>query len=76
MRYYVTARDAGRTAFLLGPMETLEEAKALVEETRLHAPKLDSRAWFYLYGVTAVTANAYPEGILGGKTIARGERAA
>lgn len=52
--HYVTARDAGRTALLLGPFRTREEAERWVDKVRMTASEVDVRAWFYTYGTSRV----------------------
>lgn len=71
--FYVTLRrDTGpgrepRTAFLLGPYETKDQAEGKVWRGRMLAPKVDGWAAFDAYGVAKVTmppGAALPEGKL------------
>jgi hypothetical protein len=71
--FYVTLRrDTGpgrepRTACLLGPYDTKDQAEGKVWRGRMLAPKVDGRAAFDAYGVTKVTMQpgaALPEGKL------------
>lgn len=49
--YYVTARDGGRTALLVGPFEDDHaQALALVDAGRRAAEEVDSRAVFWWFG--------------------------
>ena len=48
--YYVTCRDGGRTAFLVGPFERHVDALDLVEPARKRACEIDPRAHFYAFG--------------------------
>jgi hypothetical protein len=65
-------RDTGpgrepRTAFLLGPYATKDQAEGEVWRGRMLAPKVDGRAAFDAYGVTTVTmqpGGALPDGKL------------
>ena len=51
--YYVTARDAGRTAFLAGPFrDNHAAALALVDRVSAAAIKTDARAVFWSFGTT------------------------
>jgi hypothetical protein len=55
--YYVTVRerpDGGRSGFLVGPLETHEEALALVEPVREIAKSKNSRAVWYAFGTARV----------------------
>ena len=73
MGFYVTLRrgsgpgEEPRTAFLLGPYGTKDEAESKVWRGRKLAPTVDSRAAFDAYGVTTATmppGAALPEGKL------------
>jgi hypothetical protein len=48
--FYVTAKDAGRTGFLLGPYEDARDALANVDRGRDLACGVDDRAVFYAFG--------------------------
>ncbi len=59
--YYVTAQDAGRTAFLAGPFrDDHARALALVGEVRELAERLDPRAVFYAFGTSRIDDTAAP----------------
>lgn len=58
--YFVTAVDGRRTAFLLGPYRTHEEALSHVDEGKRLACAADERAWFYLYGTASTERGAVP----------------
>lgn len=53
--YYVTAQDAGKTSFLLGPYATHGEAEADVRAGRDLAISVNDRAGWYAYGTTRIT---------------------
>lgn len=48
--YYVSVIDGGRTALLLGPFQTHQEALDHVEPVRAKGGELDPRAAFYAFG--------------------------
>jgi len=53
-RYYVTARDGDRVAFLLGPYPDHVMALERVRVGRDYMPRIDQRAAFYDYGTTRI----------------------
>ena len=63
--FYVSARDAGRTALLAGPYPTHAEALARVPEVRTVAVEKDSRAHFYSFGTVAKAASYTKPGLFG-----------
>lgn len=74
-RYYVTARDAGRTAFLLGPFvqrtwgkQAHARALGAVRRARRYVQEMDSRADFWSFGTVWVPLYGdAPAGKLNGK---------
>jgi len=65
-KYYVTMIRAGKDkpAFLAGPFDTHEEAKAHVEPARKKAAEVDPWSDFDAFGTTGVTAEKHPPGVL------------
>lgn len=65
--HYVTLRRGRRTALLLGPYRTHDEAAANVDRARAEAVRIDSWAGFDAVGTARITlrpgADA-PEGVL------------
>lgn len=59
--YYVTARDAGRTALLAGPFEN-DHARALdlVDAGRRAAEQVDVRAAFWFFGTCRALVDLGP----------------
>lgn len=64
-RYYVTLRDAGRTAWLLGPYETHAEALEHVERGRELAYKHDPYTHFMGCGTAKMTGDTQPIAVFG-----------
>jgi len=64
--YYVTATDAGRVAFLVGPYrDDHAAALAMVDTARRIAPEVDRAAIWYAYGTARVDPDVYDKpGIL------------
>lgn len=57
--YYVSVQDGARSALLLGPFPTHQEALDMVEPVRAKGNELDPRAAFYAFG----TARLRDDGI-------------
>jgi hypothetical protein len=53
-KFYVTARDAGRTSLVAGPYDTHAEAIAKLPEAKATAIENEPRAHFYSFGTAAV----------------------
>jgi len=64
--YYTSARDAGRTAFLVGPFDTHAEALAWVDRTRAKAEEVNARAVFYAFGTVRMKDGYREPGRLNG----------
>lgn len=52
--FYVTVKDGPRTGVLLGPYDTKDEAESRVKDGKRLAESVNSRAFWYAYGVTRV----------------------
>ena len=57
--YYVTLRDGGRTAWLLGPFQDHAKCKAAVVETVALANLIDARVWFMTHGTASIESNKF-----------------
>lgn len=57
-RFYVTCRDAGLTAWLLGPYASHEEALANVQRGSRLAEQADPRAAWYAFGTAGVSSES------------------
>jgi hypothetical protein len=63
--FFVTVRDAGRTAFLLGPYATHEDALTEVERGRELAQNANTWAWFYAFGTASAPAGLVSRTVFG-----------
>lgn len=65
-KFYVTMLRDGqpRPAFLAGPFDAKEQAEAMVPRAREEAEKADPRSAFDAFGVSGVTADKHPPGVL------------
>lgn len=66
--FYVTLKDGPRTAWLLGPFATHDEALARVDEAWNRACDVDPRCHFAFRGTASITRDAaldtFPQGRL------------
>ncbi len=65
--FYVSVMDHGRSGMLLGPYATKADAESEVRAGKRLAEQVNSRAFWYAYGVTRVVMQpgaALPEGKL------------
>src|SRR6266850_8326716 len=69
VRFYVSMLDVSgrRTAFVLGPFETHQEALDQVDLGNRMAQEVDARAFWYSCGRVRVQGPPWPTGVLGGK---------
>lgn len=69
-RYYVSVVDAGRTALVLGPYQTHQEALGRVAWAMWRVPEVFG-AWthFYAYGTVAMPATYTTSGRLTGEVV-------
>lgn len=64
-KFYVTARDAGRTALVAGPYDTHAEAIAKLPEAKAAAIENEPRAHFYSFGTAAVPRSKAKPSVFG-----------
>lgn len=62
--FYVTMKDAKRTAWLLGPFNEHKVALEAVAVTRQYAINMDAWAHFYAFGTSSIEADELPKGKL------------
>lgn len=60
--YYVSVIDGKRSAFLLGPFPTHQQALDMVEPVRAKGNELDPRAAFYAFGTVRLPDDGIPIG--------------
>jgi hypothetical protein len=63
--YYVTVRDGGRTALLLGPFQSHKAALAQVGRGRKLADEATPWAAFYAFGTSSVPAGTGVKTVFG-----------
>lgn len=64
-KFYVTARDAGRTSLVAGPYDTHAEAIAKLPTAKALAIESEPRAHFYSFGTAAVRGKAVKPSVFG-----------
>ena len=64
--YYVSIKDAGKFAVVVGPFQTHQEALNMVEPAITAGHEADPKSWFYAWG-TCKMENGHRDGGLNKK---------